>query len=71
VDVGGRNSWTVPRDDGAQFRTLQKEEAVRLAIAKETPLVVILPTGGGKSQVFIVPAIFAWAGITIVVALRF
>ena len=29
---------------------------------------VILPTGGGKSQVFMVPALLPGAGITIVVA---
>ncbi|KAG9232024.1 hypothetical protein BJ875DRAFT_486484 [Amylocarpus encephaloides] len=35
---------TVLWDDRAQFRTPQQEEAVRLAAAKETPLVAILPT---------------------------
>jgi hypothetical protein len=59
---------TVLRDDHAQFRTLQQEEAVRLAAAKETPLVAILPTGGGKSLVFMVPAMLSGSGVTIVVA---
>jgi ATP-dependent helicase YprA (DUF1998 family) len=45
------------RDDNAQFRSAEQEEAVRSAAAKETPLVVILPTGGGKSCVFMVPAL--------------
>ena len=58
----------VPRDDHAQFRTPQQEEAVRLAAAKETPLVAVLPTGGGKSLVFMVPAMLAGSGVTIVVA---
>ncbi len=56
------------RDDYAQFRTPQQEEAVRLAAAKETPLVVILPTAGGKSLVFMVPAMLSGSGVTIVVA---
>ncbi|KAH8591172.1 P-loop containing nucleoside triphosphate hydrolase protein [Bisporella sp. PMI_857] len=59
---------SVLRDDHAQFRTLQQEEAVRLAAAKETPLVAILPTGGGKSLVFMVPAMLSGSGVTIVVA---
>jgi hypothetical protein len=58
----------VLRDDHAQFRTPQKKEAVRLAAAKETPLVAILPTGGGKSLVFMVPAMLSGSGVTIVVA---
>jgi superfamily II DNA helicase RecQ len=59
---------TVLRDDHAHFRTPQQAEAVRLAAAKETPLVVILPTGGGKSLVFMVPALLPGSGVTIVVA---
>ncbi|KFZ20168.1 hypothetical protein V501_00278 [Pseudogymnoascus sp. VKM F-4519 (FW-2642)] len=39
----------VLRDDHAQFRTPHQKEAVRLAAANETPLVAILPTGGGKA----------------------
>ncbi|KFX91232.1 hypothetical protein V490_06015 [Pseudogymnoascus sp. VKM F-3557] len=58
----------VLRDDHAQFRTPQQKEAVRLAAAKETPLVAILPTGGGKSLVFMVPAMLSGSGVTIVVA---
>lgn len=58
----------VLRDDRAHFRTPEQEEAVRLAAAKETPLVAVLPTGGGKSLVFMVPAMLAGAGVTVVVA---
>ncbi|KFY03918.1 hypothetical protein V490_00051, partial [Pseudogymnoascus sp. VKM F-3557] len=54
-------------DDHAQFRTPQQKEAVWLAAAKETPLVAILPTGGGKSLVFMVPAMLSGSGVTIVV----
>jgi superfamily II DNA helicase RecQ len=42
---------------------------VRLAAAKEIPLVAILPTGGGKSLVFMVPAMLSGLGVTVVVAL--
>lgn len=59
---------TVLRDDQAQFRTPQQEEAIRLVSAKETPLVIVLPTGGGKSLTFMVPAMLPGAGTTIVVA---
>ncbi|KFY66180.1 hypothetical protein V496_02146 [Pseudogymnoascus sp. VKM F-4515 (FW-2607)] len=58
----------VLRDDHAQFRTPQQKEAVRLSAAKETPLVAILPPGGGKSLVFMVPAMLSGSGVTIVVA---
>ncbi|KAJ6438049.1 recq family helicase [Purpureocillium lavendulum] len=56
---------TVLRNDDAQFRSPQQELAVRAAAAKDTPLVAVLPTGGGKSLVFMVPAM---SGVTIVVA---
>ncbi|WKT53731.1 Helicase superfamily 1/2, ATP-binding domain, partial [Fusarium oxysporum f. sp. vasinfectum] len=46
----------------------QQEEAVRQAAAQQSPLVAVLPTGGGKSLVFMVPAMLASAGVTIVVA---
>jgi superfamily II DNA helicase RecQ len=56
------------RDDHAQFRSPQQEEAVRLAASKETPIVAVLPTGGGKSLVFMIPAMLPGAGVTVVVA---
>jgi superfamily II DNA helicase RecQ len=58
----------VLRNDDAQFRSPQQELAVRAAAAKDTPLVAVLPTGGGKSLVFMVPAMLTGAGVTIVVA---
>ncbi len=57
------------RDDYAQFRTAQQEEAIRLAATKETLLVVILLTSRGKSLIFIVPAMLSRSRVTIVVAL--
>ncbi|KAM6504552.1 hypothetical protein FSOLCH5_015458 [Fusarium solani] len=62
-----RGLRAVLRDDAAQFRS-PEQEAVRLAAAKQSPLVAVLPTGGGKSLVFMVPAMLAGAGVTIVVA---
>ncbi|KFZ12997.1 hypothetical protein V502_06828 [Pseudogymnoascus sp. VKM F-4520 (FW-2644)] len=44
-----RALWEVLRDDHSQFRTPQQKETVRLAAAKETSLVAILPTGEGKA----------------------
>jgi len=58
----------VLRNNNARFRSPQQEEAVRQAAAQQSPLVAVLPTGGGKSLVFMVPAMLASAGITIVVA---
>ncbi|KAL2201601.1 hypothetical protein CC79DRAFT_1351830 [Sarocladium strictum] len=58
----------VLRNVDAQFRSPQQEDAIRRAAARETPLVAVLPTGSGKSLVFMVPAILAGAGVTIVVA---
>jgi hypothetical protein len=48
-------------DDHAQLRTLQQEEAVRLAVAKQRPLVANLPVGGGKSLIFMVPTVPPYA----------
>ncbi|RYP21174.1 hypothetical protein DL767_009320 [Monosporascus sp. MG133] len=42
--------------------SLEQEEAVHLVAARETPLVAILPTGGGKSLIFMVPAMLSGAG---------
>jgi superfamily II DNA helicase RecQ len=59
--------WTVLWYDHAQFRTGQQAEAVRLATAKQTPLVAILPIGGGKSLIFMVPAMLSGSGVMIVI----
>ncbi|RGP59552.1 recq family [Fusarium longipes] len=67
-DVIIRALRAVLRNDNARFRSPQQEEAVRQAAAQQSPLVAVLPTGGGKSLVFMVPAMLASAGVTIVVA---
>ncbi len=60
---------TVLRDDYAQFRTIQQEEAIRLTAIKETLLVIILLTSRGKSLIFIVLAILSRSRVTIVIVL--
>ena len=58
----------VLRDPAAKFRSQQQEEAVKAVLRRESPLVVVLPTGGGKSLVFMLPASLSQSGVTIVVA---
>jgi hypothetical protein len=49
------------------FKSVQQEQAIHAVIDGQTPLVVILPTGGGKSLLFMVPAYLDATGVTIVV----
>jgi superfamily II DNA helicase RecQ len=49
------------------FKSPEQEIALRAILARETPLVVVLPTGGGKSLLFIAPACLSDPGVTIVV----
>ena len=49
------------------FRSAEQEQAMHAVVAKHTPLVVVLPTGGGKSLLFTVPACLDNAGTTVVV----
>ncbi|EEU35802.1 uncharacterized protein NECHADRAFT_88953 [Fusarium vanettenii 77-13-4] len=69
LDIFGQKRAKIASLEKLRFRSPQQEEAVRLAAAKQSPLVTMLPTGGGKSLVFIVPAMLAGIGVTIVVAL--
>jgi superfamily II DNA helicase RecQ len=41
---------------------------VRLAVVKQTPLVAVLLVSGGKSLIFMVPAILSGSRVTIIVA---
>ena len=49
------------------FRSAEQELALHAVIDGQTPLVVVLPTGGGKSLLFSVPACMEDAGVTVVV----
>ena len=50
------------------FRSEKQESAIKAILAGDTPLIVILPTGGGKSLLFMIPACLKEPGVTIVVA---
>jgi superfamily II DNA helicase RecQ len=49
------------------FRSMEQERALHAVTAGQTPLVVVLPTGGGKSLLFMVPACSDEPGVTVVV----
>jgi superfamily II DNA helicase RecQ len=49
------------------FRSVQQEQAMYAVLDGQTPLVVVLPTGGGKSLLFTVPAFLEAGGVTVVV----
>jgi len=49
------------------FRSVEQEQALHAVLNGQTPLVVVLPTGGGKSLLFTVPACLDRAGVTVVV----
>ena len=53
------------RDVG--FRSIEQERALYAVLDKQTPLVVVLPTGGGKSLLFTLPACIEERGVTVVV----
>jgi superfamily II DNA helicase RecQ len=50
------------------FRSEGQKEAVFAAVEQQTPLIVVLPTGGGKTLTFTVPAVLRDPGVSIVVA---
>jgi hypothetical protein len=49
------------------FRSIEQEQALYAVLDKTTPLVVVLPTGGGKSLLFTLPACIEETGVTVVV----
>ncbi|KAF2741586.1 hypothetical protein M011DRAFT_371011, partial [Sporormia fimetaria CBS 119925] len=49
------------------FQSAEQEQAMHAVLDGQTPLVVVLPTGGGKSLLFTVPACLDSAGVTVVV----
>ena len=59
----------VLRCDNVDFRLEEQREALYTIVSgnQTTPLVVVLPTGGGKSLLFMAPACLIDPGVTIVV----
>ncbi|KAI7056165.1 hypothetical protein KC339_g18245 [Hortaea werneckii] len=57
------------RRDDVSYRSQEQKEALQTIVAGEqaTPLIVVLPTGGGKSLLFMAPACLDDPGVTIVV----
>ena len=57
------------RRDSVTFRSEEQKEALHTIVSgnQTTPLVVVLPTGGGKSLLFMAPACLNDPGVTIVV----
>jgi len=50
-----------------EFRTRKQEQAVEAVIEGVSPLIVVLPTGAGKSLSFMIPALLPDAGTTVVI----
>jgi hypothetical protein len=50
-----------------EFRSIEQEQALKAILEEDTPLVVILPTGGGKSLLFGVPACIETGSVTAVI----
>jgi superfamily II DNA helicase RecQ len=58
----------VLRQEEPEFRSEEQERAVAAVLNLDTPLVVVLPTGGGKSLPFMLAASLPDPGVTILVA---
>ena len=55
------------RDSSVRFNSPEQKEAVDAVLARETPLVVVLPTGGGKTLVAMLSAVIDLEGVIIMV----
>ena len=56
LSAGVLNALRGLYDSQAQFKSEEQAEAVRLAMKRSGDILVILPSGGGKSVVFMAPA---------------
>jgi len=63
VDAAVKDLW----GPTGTFRNPQQEEGVRRVVDGESPLFVILPTGVGKSAMFLIPAMLKDAKTTVVI----
>ena len=59
---------TVLNQEEPEFRSSEQERAVAAVLNLDTPLVVVLPTGGGKTLPFMLAASLPDPGVTIFVA---
>ena len=50
-----------------RFQSVEQEQALHAVLEKQTLLIIMLPTGGGKSLLFTLPACVEEAGVTVVV----
>jgi superfamily II DNA helicase RecQ len=46
---------------------IEQEQALYAVLDKQTPLVVVLLIGGGKSLLFAIPALIKGTGVTVVI----
>jgi superfamily II DNA helicase RecQ len=68
VEQVRRAIQTVLNQEEPAFRTKEQEQAVTAVLNLDTPLVIVLPTGGGKTLPFMLAASLPDPGVTILVA---
>ena len=42
-------------DDNLRFKSIEQAEAIKMALRRESDLMIILPTGGGKTLTYLLP----------------
>jgi superfamily II DNA helicase RecQ len=66
MDSSKQLKWIIGNE--AEFRGVQRE-AISAITVGESPVVVVMPTGGGKSLLFMLPDFAEQGGTTVVVVL--